>query len=909
MKNILILGSGAREKALYDILSSENKLVYILKSKIFKNIKLYCIKYNIELVIPSSEDYLCNGIVDYLENEFPNIMVFGPSKKNSTIESSKNYSKSLMIKLNIPTAKYKYFKSYKKWIKWDNLNKLNNADNFSLTNLPVLKYSGLANGKGVYLPDNNNISESINDIFKLGNAGLLIEERLYGTEVSVLAFCNGKESLLMPQTQDYKRIYDNDKGPNTGGMGAICPANVLNDNELLQVKNHMDKIVTSLQYIGVLYAGIIKTPDGIYFLEFNCRLGDPETQVILNLLDSNLTNIIVSCINKHDKENIDIKWKNKSSAVVILSHIDYPIKKLNTPIKIDYTDNIDSSIKIYESNVLNHSDGKKYTTGGRVLSMVSVDNTIYHALENIYNNIYKISFPGAYYRRDIGYSYNSNMINRINSTLDTTNIAILASGNGTCLEYLFKYNINSIKIIITNKSNAGINSKACHNKIPFVYIPQGNCSNKEYYEKIVNILRLYNIELVILAGYMKIVPDTLFNEFFTINIHPSLLPKYSGLMDVNLHERVIANKETFSGCTLHRVTEQVDAGRILLQKQYKLQETETVKSLRENIQELEKQCIIDYINLYNTLKCKTEYSVDINQANDFVNNIKNHISEIGGFCAEYLYKGLHIAASADGCGTKLDLANMHDRLNTIGIDLVAMNVNDLIAGGAKPLFFMDYIALDKMNIKKCNDIIGGIIEGCKIADCKLIGGETSEMKGTYLKSKCDLAGFSIGEIQFDLPKKDKMFDGCILYGIASSGIHSNGYTLVRKLLERANPDDNTRPKIEEILEPTVIYNTVPKLWEMFPDNILGISHITGGGYHDNISRILPNDLYFKLNKWEFPDIFKWLQKESKLSDSEMLNTFNCGYGMVIIANKELNIENIDPDLEFKLEYIGNICKK
>ena len=905
MINILILGQGAREKVIYEILINESTKnnVYMLDTNFFDDIKNYCIENNIELVIPSTETYLCNGIVDYLTAKLLTIQIFGPNKFQAQLEGSKKFSKCLMQNLNIPTAEFKYFNYQYDCIKYLKTNIITSY---------VLKYSGLAKGKGVYLPKNMSEStENLSQLFKLGNEGIIIEECLFGTEVSVLAFCNGNEAILMPQAQDYKNIYDGNNGPNTGGMGAICPANILTDSELVLVKCHMDKIVKKLEYKGVLYAGLMKTINGVFFLEFNCRFGDPEAQVILNLLDNNehngkLINIIESCING---KNHDIKWKtNKSAAVVVLSHIDYPAKKLEEPVIITYKDMLDSSVKIYESNVIkknynNKNDTEndnnetendnKYTTGGRVLSMVSIDKDIYSALENIYNNIYKITYSGVYYRRDIGCNnpisrYNNDNCNNKNNRLKEVNIGILASGNGTSIENLLEYRKNYVKMIITNRKDAGVIEKAHKYNIPFIYLPQKNITQTKYYENIVNIFRLYNIELVILAGFMKIVPDILFDEFFTINIHPSLLPKYNGLTDLYVHDVVISNKEQFSGCTLHQVIKDIDKGRFLLQKQYKLDSKETKYSLKANIQTLEKQCIVDYIDIYNYQQSKTQYSVDIEEGNEFVNDLKKVLPNIGGFCAEYNHKNIRLAAAADGCGTKIDLANEYNTLDTIGIDLVAMNVNDLIAGGAKPLFFMDYIALDKMDKTKCNTIIQGIREGCRQANCELIGGETAEMRGIYLKNKLDLAGFAIGEKVFDLPKPEMMSDKCILYGLQSSGVHSNGYTLVRKLLENKNKNNEVLEQlfIEKLLKPTIIYSSV---LDNYVEHIYGIAHITGGGFHDNIIRILPDDLYFELEEWEFPEIFKWIQRESNLSRDEMLRTFNCGYGMVIISDKELDL--------------------
>ncbi len=887
MKNILILGNGAREETIKDILYKNNKNIICectIKEE-FSDIKEICIAEKINLVIPSTEVYLCEGITDFLQSEIENINVFGPTKEQAKIEGSKHFSKKLMKELNIPTSNFIFFNNYsdaKKYIDYFN----NSFDEISydlegMVQKSVIKYNGLAKGKGVFLPESGDESLTIiknifDEYYEDEECGIIIEDRLYGTEVSVLAFCNGKEAYLMPQAQDYKRIYDGDKGPNTGGMGAICPVNILTTDELIEVKNHMDKVVFKTNYKGVLYAGLMKTKIDVYFLEFNCRFGDPEAQVILNLLDSNLLDIMKKCI-RH--EDLSVKWKNSYAATVVLSHVDYPIKKLKEIVDISYTDDIDDSVKIYNSNVID-TGRYQYTNGGRVLSMVSVDKTLQIALENIYNNIHTIKYAGVYYRRDIGCN------NKLEKNIPIS-IGILASGNGTSVEKLLEERHQDVKIIITNKTTAGVRFKAQKYNIPFFCFPKNkNESKKDYYEKMVNILRQFNIEILILSGYMDIVPKSLFEDFNTINIHPTLLPKYKGYKDLDAHNAVLANKEKFTGCTLHVVTKKIDSGRILLQKQSPVL-TNSAEVLKRTVQELEKDCIVEYINRYTSDKIKIHYAVDIEEGNLFVEELKKDNEFIGGFCAEYKHKGVRLAVAADGCGTKIDLANKYNKLDTIGIDLVAMNVNDLLAGGAKPLFFMDYIAIDKMNNDKCNKIIKGIKKGCELANCVLIGGETAEMKGIYLKDKLDIAGFSVGEIIYDLPKQNKMSDECILYGIPSSGIHSNGYTLVRELIEKSR-----LPLPNGILKPTRIYTELLELYEKFPHHIFGVAHITGGGFHDNLIRILPKNLYFELEEWEFPPIFKWLQKESGLNRQEMLNIFNCGYGMVVISNTNLPFDKI-----------------
>jgi len=240
MKNILILGFGARENAIKEYLKPN--VVHRIDTEDFSGIKQFCISYNIDLVIPSTEVYLCNGIVDYLRIELPKVEVFGPTKLQAKIEGSKIFSKSLMKELNIPTAEFSFYKK-----KDDFLTYLLSRSFSSLLLKPiVMKYSGLAKGKGVYLPESNDDAfKSFYNLYENNKnnwEGILIEERLEGPEVSVLAFCDGTQAHLMPQAQDYKRIYDDDKGPNTGGMGAICPVNILNENELLEVSQHINKV-------------------------------------------------------------------------------------------------------------------------------------------------------------------------------------------------------------------------------------------------------------------------------------------------------------------------------------------------------------------------------------------------------------------------------------------------------------------------------------------------------------------------------------------------------------------------------------------------------------------------------------------------------------------------------------------
>ncbi|MDB9744838.1 phosphoribosylformylglycinamidine cyclo-ligase, partial [Pelagibacteraceae bacterium] len=267
---------------------------------------------------------------------------------------------------------------------------------------------------------------------------------------------------------------------------------------------------------------------------------------------------------------------------------------------------------------------------------------------------------------------------------------------------------------------------------------------------------------------------------------------------------------------------------------------------------------------------------------------------IGGFgslfdISKIQIKDPVIVSCTDGVGTKIDLANKFKKFDTIGIDLVAMCINDLIVQGAKPLFFLDYIAVGKLNLNKTKKILKGIFKGCKISGCKLIGGETAEMPGIYSKDKFDLAGFSVGIVsKKKILGKKKVKENDIILAIPSSGIHSNGYSLVRSILKN-NKISNSFKK--EILKPTKIYaNEILKLTNY---NLINASaHITGGGLIENLLRSVPEHLTLDidLSKIKTTKIFKWL-KSKNISDQEMMRTFNCGIGFCLIVSKK-NISKI-----------------
>ncbi len=251
-------------------------------------------------------------------------------------------------------------------------------------------------------------------------------------------------------------------------------------------------------------------------------------------------------------------------------------------------------------------------------------------------------------------------------------------------------------------------------------------------------------------------------------------------------------------------------------------------------------------------------------------------------------KNVYIVASTDGVGTKIEIANELKKFDTIGIDLVAMSVNDILVQGGKPFLFLDYISINKILQKKLKDIIKGINNGCKISNCELVGGETAEMPGTYTKGKFDIAGFCVGLVEKNkILKQKNIKQDDIIIGIPSSGLHSNGFSLVRYILRKKNINFKRNTKLKKwLLEPTKIYvKEITKLIDLKLIN--GCAHITGGGIKDNLSRIIPKGKCAKidLNKIKTKKVFTWL-KNNEVTEKEMLKTFNCGVGFILIIKRK-----------------------
>ncbi|KAG6800409.1 trifunctional purine biosynthetic protein adenosine-3 isoform X1 [Apis mellifera caucasica] len=742
--NVLIIGGGGREHAIAWKLSQSPQVnkIYVspgnyglslvtkvslinLNVKNNKEVAEWSKNNKISLVVIGPEEYLANGLADELKTV--EINCFGPQKAASKIETDKYWAKEFMDRYQIPTARWKGFVNAKEAKEF-----VMNAQFPAL----VIKASGLAAGKGVIVAkDKEEACKAIDEILidkKFGSAGesIVVEELLEGEEVSMLAFTDGKTIIPMIPAQDHKRIFNNDIGPNTGGMGAYCPCPLLNkDNYEIVKSNILQKAIDGLKqeqipFVGVLYAGLMLTKDGPRVLEFNCRFGDPETQVILPLLKSDLFNIMKACCEGSLDESLIVWEKNLFAVGVILASQGYPISSSKGQIITGINDVLHTNF-IFHSGTNISSKGELVTNGGRVLITVSLAPSLALAAAKATHAAQIISFDGKQFRTDIAHKGIAR--------------SILQNGQLT-------YKSSGVDIETGDSLVSAIK--------PISYSTQ----------------RL---------GSMGSIGS------------------FGGLFDIKA------------------------AG----------------------------------------------------------------------------YKDPILVSGTDGVGTKLKIAFECKKHDTVGIDLVAMCVNDVLAHGAEPLFFLDYFACNKLNIKIATDVINGISKGCKKAGCSLIGGETAEMPDMYSNEDYDLAGFAVGAVERNnlLPRINNIKEGDIIIGLPSSGLHSNGFSLVRKILKIANKkytdiapfSENNRTIGDELLEPTKIYvkGVISALRTNF---IKAFAHITGGGIIENIPRILPKDMGVILDarKWKIQPIFAWLATVGGINKEEMLKTFNCGIGAILICSEK-----------------------
>ncbi|XP_067621275.1 trifunctional purine biosynthetic protein adenosine-3 [Eurosta solidaginis] len=751
-KQLLVIGSGGREHAICWKLSQSERVVKIyalpgshgiaqvqkcinlsgVNVKDFEAIASWCKKQSIDLVIVGPEDPLSNGLGDALNKA--GVRCFGPNKQGAQIEADKKWAKDFMLRHSIPTARYKSFTDMKKAKDF-----INNAPYKAL----VVKAAGLAAGKGVVVAANKaEACQAVEEILgqrKFGSAGetVVIEELLVGEEVSVLAFVDTQHAQAMLPAQDHKRLRDGDEGPNTGGMGAYCPCPLIPPDDLERINRAiLQKAVNALRqegihYCGVLYAGLMLTSDGPKVLEFNCRFGDPETQVILPLLETDLYAVMSACVENRLKE-ITLEWRKDVSAVgVVMASAGYPEASTKGCIIEGIPANTTNEL-IFHSGVAVGKSGEYLTNGGRVLIAVALRSDLRKAASVATKMCKGITFVGAdaQFRSDIA-------------------------------------------------------------------------------QKAFKTLKAYAPTLHALSY------------------------KDSGV--------------------------DIDAGDDLVQR---------IKPLSRGTQR------------------------------------PGVVGGLGGFGGlfrlnELDYKNPVICEAINGVGTKIKLALELKIYESIGYDLVAMCVNDVLESGAEPVAFLDYIACGKLQVPVAAQIVKGMSEGCRAANCALLGGETAEMPSVYEVGKYDVAGYCVGILEAgkELPKFKQYEEGDLLISLPANGLHCAGFHALLKQLEMADTDLSEKCEFssgsktlgQELCEPSRIY--VNEILSLLREcEIKAISHITTGLLPD-VQRIIPPDHEISLDfgDLKIPPIYGWLAAKLRLSTQTLLDNLNCGIGLVLIVPKKCTI--------------------
>ncbi|KAJ1867311.1 hypothetical protein LPJ78_001116 [Coemansia sp. RSA 989] len=745
--NVLVIGSGGREHALAWALAKsarvskvfvapgnggtaaaggkiENVAIGHSKSD-FSALVSFAHTQQVGLVVPGPEQPLVDGITDVFKKA--GIPTFGPTSKAAHIEGSKAFSKDFMKKHNIPTAAYGNFTDYK------TAREFIEQANFDV----VIKASGLAAGKGVLIPKTKSEAlkalKSVMVDREFGAAGdeVVIEELLLGQEISILTLSDGYTVTSFPAAQDHKRAYDNDEGPNTGGMGAYAPAPVATPELLKTI--HETVLKPSIDgmrrdgfpFVGCLFTGFMLTANGPKVLEYNCRFGDPETEVVLPLLDDScdLAEVFLAAAEGR-LDAVPLRFKNGYAATVVMASEGYPgsYPKGRT---ITF-DKAPANTQVFHAGTKRDGDNV-VTSGGRVLTVTGVSDSLQGALDCAYSCVKTVHFDGGFYRSDIGFR---------------------------AIKYLHE---------------------AAERKTGLSYADAG--------------------------------------------------------VDIDAGNRLVDLIKPIVKATRRKGTD----------------------------------------------------------------------SDIGGFGGVFDLKATGyqdpvLVSATDGVGTKLKIAHDMKIHDSVGIDLVAMQVNDIIVQGAEPRFVLDYYACGHLDVEATRDFIKGVADGCLESGCALIGGETAEMPGLYAKGDYDVAGFAVGAVERTeiLPRMQDIEAGDVLVGLSSSGIHSNGFSLVRKVVAHVGLDfhsvcpwDTSKLVGQALLTPTRIY-VKPLLPLVHQRLIKGMAHITGGGFTDNVPRVLPKSVQAEIDAstWELPQVFKWLKKAGDIAADEMARTFNCGIGMVLVVSQD-----------------------
>jgi len=738
---ILVVGSGGREHGLAWKLSQSPHVGQLFVAPgnggtagIAQNVPIaaadvpalvsFAREKEIDLTVVGPEAPLVDGLVDRLSAA--GLRAFGPTAAAAQLEGSKAFAKRFMVEEGIPTAVGVVFREYETALPY-----------LRRRGAPVVvKASGLAAGKGVTVCPTLSEAEAalrramVERVF--GDAGdeVLVEDCLVGEEASLLAFSDGRTVAPMLPARDYKRVGDNDEGPNTGGMGGYAPSPYLPPALIDQaMRRVLQPTVDGMRrrgtpYVGVLYAGLMLTDQGMRVLEFNCRFGDPETQVLLPLLESDLVEIFLACVEGRLDE-VEVHWKPSSAVCIVMASDGYPgaYEKGKEITGVEGAGSL-ADVVVFQAGT-KQEGGRLLTAGGRVLAVTATGPSLEAARKLAYDGVAHIHFEGAHYRKDIA----------AGAPVSTLH----AEQRGKRSAY----------------AAAGV-----------------------------------DIEV--------------------------------GSRAVELMEKAV--RETYTPAVL--------AG----------------------------------IGPFGGLFSLGEMS--------------------GG-------EGPVLVASTDGVGTKTMIAAAMGRYDTVGHDIVNHCMNDVLVQGARPLFFLDYVAAGRLDAERVAAIVGGCAEACKALGCALVGGETAEMPGVYKPGTFDLVGTMIGWVERDaVVDGSAVRPGDVCLGLPSTGLHTNGYSLARRVFsgmswETVLPELG-RPLGEVLLAPHRAYL---KEFEALVDagvQIKAMAHITGGGFFDNIPRVLPDGVGVWIDRtaWEVPAIFRLIQRRGRVDEMEMYRVFNMGIGLVLLVAAE-----------------------
>ena len=640
-KSVLILGSGGREHAIAWKLSQSSLLspsatIYIapgngatalpvppssshgpsipmvnvplsLSPSTFPALVAFAQAHHVGLVVVGPEDPLAAGVADaFLE---AGIATFGPSAAAAQLEGSKAYSKAFMQRHGIPTAAYHAFSELQP--------ALSHLRSLPPSSRLVVKASGLAAGKGVLMcPQLSDavaaVAAMLGEEARFGDAGksVVIEEWLDGEEVSVLAFCDGRTVRLMPSAQDHKRIFEFDQGLNTGGMGAFAPSAAITPQlQQLIASSILQPTIDGCAadghpFIGVLFAGLMLTKDGPKTLEFNVRFGDPETQVILPLLDSDLLVVMLACIEGR-LASIELEWKPRTvAACVVAVSAGYPeaYKKGKAIIGLDAIHHTDANpVTVFQAGTeYRREDRALVTNGGRVLAVTALAATVPAAFSLVYSNLEHVHFDGMFYRKDIGRVWHRPQSSQ------PLRLAVLGSTNGTDLLPILQAIKDgrlhaSVEVVVSNVSSAGVLEKAKVAGIPAMTVVSKGKTREEFDREVIGVFQAYKVDLVLMIGFMRILSHLLIDAYYhrILNVHPSLLPLHAGGMDTDVHQAVLNARERETGCTIHLIDHgPVDGGPILVQKRCRVEAGDTAESLKRRVQALEGEAFIEAITMY-----------------------------------------------------------------------------------------------------------------------------------------------------------------------------------------------------------------------------------------------------------------------------------------------------------------------